>query len=65
MRQLFGNVIDNAIKFTDHGEVRVRLTADDGEVIGQVIDSGSGIDEESIDRVRPFLPHRQIPNPRR
>jgi signal transduction histidine kinase len=51
LRQLFGNIIDNAIKFTDHGGVVVRLAADDGEVIGQVIDSGSGIDDEAIDRV--------------
>lgn len=51
LRQLFGNLIDNAIKFTDHGGVRVRLIVDGSEVVGEVIDSGSGIDEESIDRV--------------
>jgi signal transduction histidine kinase len=51
LRQLFGNLIDNAIKFTDHGSIAVRLHSDDGEVIGEVLDSGSGIDDESLDRV--------------
>jgi len=51
VRQLFGNLIDNAIKFTDRGGVRVRLSSAGGEVLGEVIDSGSGIDSESLDRV--------------
>jgi signal transduction histidine kinase len=51
LRQLFGNLIDNAIKFTDQGSIAVRLHSVDGEVVGEVLDSGSGIDDESLDRV--------------
>jgi signal transduction histidine kinase len=51
LRQLFTNLIDNAIKFTDQGHVDVRLAAHDGKAEVDVVDTGSGIDPDSLDRV--------------
>jgi signal transduction histidine kinase len=51
LRQLFTNLIDNAIKFTDRGHVDVRLAARNGHAEVDVVDTGSGIDPESLERV--------------
>lgn len=51
MAQALENLIDNAIKFTDQGEVRLWLHAgEDGAVRLDIIDTGIGIAEE-------YLPH--------
>jgi signal transduction histidine kinase len=51
LRQLFTNLIDNAIKFTDRGHVDVRLSARNGTAEVDVVDTGTGIDAESLERI--------------
>jgi signal transduction histidine kinase len=51
LRQLFTNLIDNAIKFTERGSVEVELDATDGAATVRVLDTGVGIDEEALGRV--------------
>jgi signal transduction histidine kinase len=51
LRQLFTNLIDNAIKFTEAGEIDVTVTPDAANTIVAVSDTGVGIDEDSLERV--------------
>jgi signal transduction histidine kinase/CheY-like chemotaxis protein len=61
--QILRNFISNALKYTEHGEVRVsaRLSASRDEVEFSVADTGIGIPEADIDRV--FDEFVQIENP--
>ena len=63
IRQVLGNLLNNAIKFTDHGRVvlRVRVVQRDGEssvLAWQVTDTGVGIAAE--EQARLFEPFRQV-----
>ena len=49
--QLFTNLIDNAIKFTEAGSVAVSLDATDGRAVVEIRDTGVGIDAEAMGRV--------------
>ena len=44
LKQVLTNVVSNAVKFTDEGEIRVHVRIVDGELIFQVSDTGVGID---------------------
>lgn len=65
LRQILFNLVGNAVKFTDKGEVRLELTplpAQNGfvQVLFSVIDTGVGIQSDQIDKL--FQPFVQIEN---
>ena len=51
LEQMFINLIDNAIKYTEKGEVSVLLKQNDNEVIVKVKDTGIGIPKEHLNRI--------------
>jgi signal transduction histidine kinase len=51
MRQVINNLLDNAIKFTEQGRIRLATRAVDGEVRLLVADSGQGIPREDLERI--------------
>ncbi|NNF59027.1 MAG: HAMP domain-containing protein [Rhodothermaceae bacterium] len=51
LREAVRNLLDNAVKYTDTGEVRVRVGRRDGQVVLAVEDTGSGIAEEHLPHV--------------
>jgi signal transduction histidine kinase/CheY-like chemotaxis protein len=58
LRQTLGNLVNNALKFTERGEVRIRVEAGvQGKTRFLVDDTGPGIDEAS--RAGMFQPFRQ------
>ncbi|HET7263305.1 MAG TPA: ATP-binding protein [bacterium] len=58
--QVLLNLVGNAIKFTDTGEVRIEVAADGGEFLVTVADTGPGIPE--ADRQRVFEEFQQLDN---
>lgn len=58
--QIFSNLIDNAIKYTQEGEVKVNVNNVDGKVVVEVIDSGIGISEKYFENLfKPFSQEEQ------
>jgi signal transduction histidine kinase len=51
LRRLFLILMDNAIKYTERGLVRVGLEREGGEVVVRVADSGIGIEKNAIAHV--------------
>ncbi|OGL35266.1 hypothetical protein A3F65_01345 [Candidatus Saccharibacteria bacterium RIFCSPHIGHO2_12_FULL_47_16b] len=48
MREVFQNLVDNAIKYTEQGSITLVITGNDSVVQIQVADTGAGIPEEDI-----------------
>jgi signal transduction histidine kinase len=58
--QILLNLVGNAIKFTDHGEVEIRATAEKGQFALSVRDTGPGIADADQDMI--FGEFQQIDN---
>ncbi len=57
VRQILANYLGNALKFTDRGQVHVRLGRDGADIVLRVTDTGPGIDAAT--QARLFLPFSQ------
>ena len=58
--QVLLNLVGNAIKFTDEGEVEIRASADKGQFVLTVRDTGPGIADADQERI--FGEFQQIDN---
>lgn len=55
LRQILINLLNNAVKFTERGEVRLRAYQEDGRIVFCIRDTGIGMDAETLSRLfRPF-----------
>ena len=51
LEQMFINLIDNAINYTEKGEIRISITYENQQLNIQIEDTGKGIPEEHLDRI--------------
>ncbi len=59
VKQIIVNLVGNAVKFTEEGEVEIKMAEKDGMVEVSVRDTGPGIKNEHMDML--FKPFSQIP----
>lgn len=61
LSQIFANLLDNAIKYTEKGEVSIIISSDkDGEVVCTISDTGIGMSSEFLGKVfEPFTQEEQ------
>ena len=58
LRQVFTNLVGNAIKFTESGQVAVRAEQEGREWTATIADSGIGMSEDELGRL--FQPFQQV-----
>jgi len=51
LQEVLTNLIDNAIKYTEQGEITINLTPKDDELIFEIKDTGRGIAPEHMDNL--------------
>ncbi len=51
VRQIVGNIVGNAVKYTEHGRVDVRLARSGDDVVVEVADTGPGIAAEEHEAI--------------
>jgi len=51
LKQILINLCSNALKFTDHGHIMIRLSVIDEQLIVKVLDTGIGIEHENFSAV--------------
>jgi signal transduction histidine kinase len=51
LRRLVSNLVDNAVKFTERGSVRVTLERRNGRAVVEVSDTGVGIEDDALARI--------------
>jgi len=57
LQQILVNLLSNSIKFTERGEVRLRVAGEDGTVWFRIVDTGIGMTAEQVARL--FTPFEQ------
>jgi signal transduction histidine kinase len=58
LRQVFTNVLGNALKFTEHGSVAISAEAREGRFLVHIQDTGIGMSAEEMGRL--FQPFQQV-----
>ncbi len=58
LRQVLINLLGNAVKFTDHGEVVLKIGSQEDQIRFQVEDLGCGIASADLDKI--FQPFQQV-----
>jgi signal transduction histidine kinase len=58
LRQILINLLTNAIKFTESGEIRLEISADGKELRCAVHDTGNGIAPKDMERI--FVPFQRV-----
>ena len=51
IHQVFNNLLSNAIRYTDEGQIAISIEKNDNKVYLSVSDTGVGIETESIERI--------------
>ena len=51
IHQVFDNLLSNAIRYTDDGEIEIAINSEAGKVNFSIRDTGIGMDDESIERI--------------
>jgi len=51
LEQVFTNLLENAVRYTERGGVPVRIRREDREVVAEVADTGIGIAPEHLPRI--------------